>query len=682
MSRLNFARFVKTATEQASNGPFVLNAPTLRDLLRGQRGRSIPRKLSDALRHHTPHIFIGDAAELAEQLCEIAHKAVEHLEQNGIRLAGNGPNESGFQSFTGLTGRERRHVVDCAALHCWWGAGLLFAGETERAVEVLQTGIAWAKSVGDHIGDALLHTLLAEVYDWRLDPTRQMTALRDAVNAADEENSRLCRFHSRTSLAHHLLQNGKLDEAERWLDWDARELTGARSDPELRGYLVKRLVLLARLAQKRGDREQALALYREARALGDEVTEAEALTYVQLGLAVLYVELEQPESMLRSFHEGVKISERVVTSNAHCAALVQLAFGYQWIRDFNRAHQVLDRADELVLQHDFHIRTRIAMRRANIAIYEKRYDDAIELLNTALELLNGAVIPTETATIYSMIGLAESERGNTSAAETYYQTAIRTGGHSQYRKDRWTLAIARLRIESGRFETAAALLEEIETSIQSSASYHVQWLHLKADLSERCGDFKAANELLRRAADVEREYLRAEGKRSFQNARIAAEAEFAEREIERERKRRQYLERELAGLSAELPSRRKLLDSIAASLDGLLKDAEEGISGVELLETLQVLQQKLKESEGSHSLPTDAIANPGEDFFRRLRSRWPNLTTKQERFCGLIRMGLDNNQIRDLLGLTTEGIKGVRKRLRKALGLERSDKLERLIHEV
>ena len=69
-------------------------------------------------------------------------------------------------------------------------------------------------------------------------------------------------------------------------------------------------------------------------------------------------------------------------------------------------------------------------------------------------------------------------------------------------------------------------------------------------------------------------------------------------------------------------------------------------------------------------------------YYDRLRERHPKLTVGQVQLCGLLRSGMSNTDITTLLHITVDSLKKQRYRLRKALELKRSQRLEGYLMEI
>ncbi|MFY0600011.1 MAG: tetratricopeptide repeat protein [Cyclobacteriaceae bacterium] len=71
-----------------------------------------------------------------------------------------------------------------------------------------------------------------------------------------------------------------------------------------------------------------------------------------------------------------------------------------------------------------------------------------------------------------------------------------------------------------------------------------------------------------------------------------------------------------------------------------------------------------------------------EEFYTRLKEKFPSLGQSDHRLCALIKLNFSSKDIARLLGISTESVHTTRYRLRKKLGLNRQDNLENFIARV
>ncbi|MEL7535142.1 MAG: hypothetical protein AAFN10_27815, partial [Bacteroidota bacterium] len=70
-----------------------------------------------------------------------------------------------------------------------------------------------------------------------------------------------------------------------------------------------------------------------------------------------------------------------------------------------------------------------------------------------------------------------------------------------------------------------------------------------------------------------------------------------------------------------------------------------------------------------------------KDFLQSLQATHPELTQNDLRICSLIRINLTTKEIASLLNISVRGVEQSRYRLKKRLGLEAKDNLQRYIVE-
>ncbi|GAP68425.1 DNA-binding transcriptional regulator, CsgD family [Bacteroidales bacterium 6E] len=71
-----------------------------------------------------------------------------------------------------------------------------------------------------------------------------------------------------------------------------------------------------------------------------------------------------------------------------------------------------------------------------------------------------------------------------------------------------------------------------------------------------------------------------------------------------------------------------------------------------------------------------------EQFFTKIKEKYPDLTSGDLRLCAYLRMNLSSKEIAPLLGISVRGVENHRYRLRKKLGLDHDDMLSDIIHTI
>ncbi|MDH3245985.1 MAG: FGGY family carbohydrate kinase, partial [Saprospiraceae bacterium] len=137
---------------------------------------------------------------------------------------------------------------------------------------------------------------------------------------------------------------------------------------------------------------------------------------------------------------------------------------------------------------------------------------------------------------------------------------------------------------------------------------------------------------------------------------------------------------ELSKLSLRLDSKNRVLDELNKSLH-ILANQDNPYT---IQDGLKRLQHKLKQSIdsdedwASFEEHYDLIH---DDFFRRLRDSYPQLTMTDFRLSGYLRMQLSNKEIAERLNLSVRGVETRRYRLNKKLGLHKGRRLKEFLRK-
>jgi DNA-binding NarL/FixJ family response regulator len=324
----------------------------------------------------------------------------------------------------------------------------------------------------------------------------------------------------------------------------------------------------------------------------------------------------------------------------------------------------------------------IAAKRAALLLARRQFDEAAALCRKMLEDIGDGPHPDVKMFAYKTLADIELQRERYSEAEEPYRSAIAIAREKfPPRVPVIELGLADVLLQLGRDAEVAVLLREIGQSSALNPPEHVRLLRLSARAAENRGELREALNCEREASAIEREILERNAEQSLRNARIIAETDLREREADLERERRRRVERELAEAVVELGDRKRLVDTVELRLRGALEKTGAGQDKM-VTKALRETLAELRAGACAPESPLRYLNGVDDDFYRRLRQSYPDLTSKQERLCGLLRAGLSSREIGTLMGLEAEGLKAQRKRLRKRMGLHPQEKLETLLATV
>jgi DNA-binding CsgD family transcriptional regulator len=179
----------------------------------------------------------------------------------------------------------------------------------------------------------------------------------------------------------------------------------------------------------------------------------------------------------------------------------------------------------------------------------------------------------------------------------------------------------------------------------------------------------------------EREQLRRERQRQEEAHREAVKQ--SEKEIMRLRNEKLEAEvhhknNELASATMHLLQKNELLAKIGDELRKVNQNTEEKATKKEIRKLIHLLQDdaQLDSDWELFSYHFDQVHN---DFFKRLREKYPGLTPKDHKLCAYLRLNLTTKEIAPLMNISVRGVEISRYRLRRKLGLDNEDNLTRFL---
>ena len=189
----------------------------------------------------------------------------------------------------------------------------------------------------------------------------------------------------------------------------------------------------------------------------------------------------------------------------------------------------------------------------------------------------------------------------------------------------------------------------------------------------------------RRRAQLQSE---AEAKaRSFETAVEELESEKAERERTIEALKSEKLEvelrarqRELADATMHVVHKNELLQRLRENLEDLRERSSDAAVRKGLRQTVKLIADD-EQGEDDWLRFIGHFDQVHQGFSKRLRERYPELTTKDHKLCAYLRMNLSTKEIAPLLNISVRGVEIGRYRLRKKLGLEKGQDLGKWIGE-
>ncbi|MCG8700942.1 MAG: hypothetical protein MI922_23020 [Bacteroidales bacterium] len=154
---------------------------------------------------------------------------------------------------------------------------------------------------------------------------------------------------------------------------------------------------------------------------------------------------------------------------------------------------------------------------------------------------------------------------------------------------------------------------------------------------------------------------------------------IAEKELEKLRNERllasvKHKNKELANSTYYIIQKNKFLNKLKDELSNLSKRAKSELVEEELKKISRKIDKDIHH-EQNWRVFNKYFDEVHQDFFVRLKETYPELTPKELRLCGFLRMNISTKEIAPLLNISYRGVEISRYRLRKKLNLSREDNL-------
>lgn len=646
----------------------------LREFIRSTRSPIIPEKVAVLLEERTLSL------EFAEERVEIFTPLVEDLEerlaQRNIRLP-FGPDSS-----PDLSSKEFEMVRSLAILQSEIASALVRGGRFSEVAEIAQIGIETCRVAGHHYRMSGLYEILSQAAGRFGDFNRALELQRKAHRIGVEQNN-----------------------------------------PEIiRRSLHNQGVVLSRSGQPR----KALELFYQ---IVDEESPAEehrgihAMVYSRI--ANLYVYLKDPEGAIQAASNGIEM-----LGGEYPALLIDLhhvrAKAYSLAGDRGMAYETgkqaleiarelneklnmislmqflgeilaesgdlqearemyleaLDICDELGMTSEFD-RQRIRVLLANLKVKTGELEEANEIFD---DLLRAGQVWHSNLNRYTWVSAQAADfyvkTGAIARAEKLYKETLETCREANL-SEGVTATLLKLadlyRKEKRNGEAIEIYLEVLERpGVDSESPRTLEARRALADLYHEEGNLTSAYEHLQTCFDLTLRTKDILLDDRLNRLRIEHRVEQHRKSVEKERAQRQQVEEELQQTTLRLIEKSELIESLRGKVQGVLRDLQTS-EIPRLNSALQQIISHVASSSARDNRETVLLQTVNDTYYDELQKRHPMLTPGQVKLCGLLRAGLESQEIMEILHITSSGLYKQRARLRKRLGIPTAESLERYL---
>jgi DNA-binding CsgD family transcriptional regulator len=156
----------------------------------------------------------------------------------------------------------------------------------------------------------------------------------------------------------------------------------------------------------------------------------------------------------------------------------------------------------------------------------------------------------------------------------------------------------------------------------------------------------------------------------FQLQSLKAEKEIIRLRNEKLQDEMVFRDKELANQTMNIIQKNKFLFNLIDELQRIQSTTEDQNLKTKMISLKKKIQREIDEKQQNKVFETyfDEVHN---EFFNRMKDKYPDLSPKELRLCAYIRMNISTKEIASLLNISYRGVEINRYRLRKKLDLPR-----------
>jgi len=164
----------------------------------------------------------------------------------------------------------------------------------------------------------------------------------------------------------------------------------------------------------------------------------------------------------------------------------------------------------------------------------------------------------------------------------------------------------------------------------------------------------------------------------LRNTRLENQKLIKEREAEKLRAQIELKERDLANKAVIISQKETLIKNVSSQLE---KQVHKNVVKINDIKNV-VSDLNSKTSNNFWDDFETHFVNVHPEFYKLLNSKYPGLTTNERRLCAFIKLNLTTKEIASITKRNPESIHMTRSRLRKKMGLDKTDNLENIITSI
>jgi ligand-binding sensor domain-containing protein/DNA-binding CsgD family transcriptional regulator len=172
----------------------------------------------------------------------------------------------------------------------------------------------------------------------------------------------------------------------------------------------------------------------------------------------------------------------------------------------------------------------------------------------------------------------------------------------------------------------------------------------------------------RKLFEEEQRQIFLEREKQLQIESLLAEQEVIKLRNEKLQSDKVQRDKELANTTMQIIQRSKSLVAIKSNLRSLARDLGQHPSVNQVNAIIKKINRSI-DSEKQWEVFESHFENVHEEFLKRLKENYPDLTPRELKLCAYLRLNISSKEIANLMNISVRGVEISRYRLRKKLGL-------------
>lgn len=497
---------------------------------------------------------------------------------------------------------------------------------------------------------------LAEAY-WELNPDQTISYASEALKMARALKNRKQEGHALLNLCQGYLFNDLYDKAFDYglKSLEVREEVGDQLD------IAFTLRTIGWLYYDIGFYDNAIEYHRKVLALHEAMNDEERIAYSYNSLGLIYAKKNDHTTALSFYRKSLELKLPFRNTERISESLKNLGISYAAIGNYDLAVANLLKSLDLIHQtRDHYDWVEVLNELGDIYIKNEKHDSAAVYLGEARVMIEGISdnkdLMLENFLITSKL---YSKQGDFENALLYHARYDSIKEEIISEEKRYKLAEMRILYEAERRENEIKLLQQEKENERFKQKALLVGMVLLLVIGVL---------IVNRLVSGIRK-----NKKIFEANQHLIEAKLKNEELAtgRLKDKLDYRKKELTSLALFIAQRNETYQELSRSLKNFdFLDRDDANNKIKRL--VADYERKLKINEDIDEFYSD-VENLNDDFFFRLREKFPKLTDNDMKLAAQLRMNLSSKEISSLNNISVKSVEISRYRLRKKLNLEASD---------